>query len=311
MQPATFDAICLGETVIDLISTEIGTLDEVTTFVRYLGGAPINVAATIARLGRRAQIATRVGDDAMGRFACREFRRLNLDDTLVQFDAHLPTTAALVARTTGSSDFLILRGADASFAFDTALETALTSARSLHVSLFALSAEPGRNAVMTAIRAAHAAGIVISLDPTIRARIWAGMDEALRVIADVCPLATIVKPSLDDAEILFGAGQTAEQYIGRFHDLGARQIMLTLGKDGVLVSDGSRIEHVTAQPVTIVDAVGAGDSFMAGALLALVDGESLIDAARIGTIVAAHKLQVVGNLAPLPGWELVRQEARR
>ncbi len=299
----SFDILALGEALVDLISVEQGSaLDDVATFRRYLGGAPINVAATAARLGRRSAVVARVGDDAFGRFVQAEIRRLGVAAEFVQVDGEHITTLALVASTTGSPDFLIVRGAD-QFLDGSTLDAALAGARALHISMFALSREPCRTTAISAIRAAHAAGKVVSLDPNFRERVWADRAALPALLAELCPLTTLLKPSLDDAAAIFGPGQTPAEYLAHFHRAGARQVLLTLGKEGVLASDGTTATHLAATPLPIADATGAGDSFTAGAILALLAGRDLVSAARIGQRVAHAKLQAVGHSAPLPSWE--------
>jgi sugar/nucleoside kinase (ribokinase family) len=303
------DILCIGETVIDLISIDAGnSLDDVSTFTRYLGGAPINVAATAARMGRKAAVITRVGEDALGRFARSELQRLGIDNNGVQLDNRLPTTVALVARTTGSVEFLILRGADAALQATPEAQAAVKQVGAVHISLFALSREPGRSAVLQLLDAAYAAQRIISLDPTVRSGIWEDPAEIPKLLREVCPRATVIKPSLDDAAAIWGSGQTPQDYIAAFHNVGASNVLLTLGQAGVLASDGANITHIAAPNIQIADATGAGDSFAAGALLAMVDGASLAEAAAVGTTVAAHKLQAVGNLATMPDWATVLRQ---
>ncbi|MBA3944387.1 MAG: sugar kinase [Herpetosiphonaceae bacterium] len=312
----TIDILALGEALVDLISLERGaSLDDVDSFKRYLGGAPINVAATAARLGRSSAVIARVGHDAFGRFIRSEVRRLQVEDTYLQVDAQRPTTLTFVASTIGTPDFLMVRGADAylqatpepnGIHATASLAQALARAKALHVSMNALSLEPSRSTAINAIKQAHAAGLVVSLDPNYRSRI--GPDEATlhHLLRELCPLTTLVKPSLDDAIAIFGPGYSKTEYIKRFQEYGARRVLLTLGKDGVLVADGETHTALLAEQIEVADATGAGDAFTAGVLLALIEGLDLATAARLGQRVSAAKLRAVGHSALLPSWTMIR-----
>jgi sugar/nucleoside kinase (ribokinase family) len=108
----------------------------------------------------------------------------------------------------------------------------------------------------------------------------------------------ITKPSLDDAGRIFGREYEPENYIEMFHDLGAETVILTMGKEGVLISeDGRLVGHVPTRPVEVKDATGAGDAFWAGFLVALLDGNSLERCALFARELVELKLTRVG---PLP-----------
>jgi fructokinase len=107
----------------------------------------------------------------------------------------------------------------------------------------------------------------------------------------------ITKPSLDDAGRLFGREKTPEQYISMFHDMGPAVVVLTMGAQGILLSDQGQLTHIPARPVQVVDATAAGDSFWAGFLVALLDGNPLTRCALFAREIVERKLTTVG---PLP-----------
>lgn len=109
--------------------------------------------------------------------------------------------------------------------------------------------------------------------------------------------ATITKPSLDDASRLFGRERKPEEYIERFHEMGPQIVVLTMGAKGVLLSQDGKSIHVPARRVKAVDATGAGDSFWAGFLVALLDGHSLERSVLFAREIVERKLKTVG---PLP-----------
>jgi sugar/nucleoside kinase (ribokinase family) len=307
----SIDVVCLGAAVVDLINVEPSTaLDRVELFRRVAGGAPVNVAATMARLGRRAAVVTRLGDDTFGRFLRAELRRCDVLDDWLQIDPRERTTLVFHARAAGQDDFLVVRGADRELRLDSATRALIQQARIFHTSTFAFTVEPGRSAAVEAIELAAGAGCIVSLDPNYRARNWTSSDAFLPLMRHLLPLTTVIKPSLADAEAIWGPGLTPGDYIEQFHAYGAKQVLLTLGRDGVVVSDGTRVSRIPVIPIDVVDSSGVGDAFTAAASTALLDGHDLVTAARIATLMASFRLRLPDLAAPLPAWRVIVEQAR-
>jgi fructokinase len=151
--------------------------------------------------------------------------------------------------------------------------------------------------VERAFRLGEKHGKIISLDPNYSRQIWPNTREAKDVLGQMLAYATITKPSLDDATRIFGPGEEPETYIERFHDMGPPIVVLTMGPDGILLSEEGETTYIPAQPVEVVDATGAGDSFWAGFLTAFLDGNSLERCALFAREIVERKLTIVG---PLP-----------
>ena len=120
--------------------------------------------------------------------------------------------------------------------------------------------------------------------------------------------ATITKPSLDDANRVFGPGKAPEAYIELFHEMGPKVVVFTMGTDGLLLSTEGNITHIPARPVEVVDATGAGDAFWGGFLVAVLDGRSLYEAVLFGREVAEIKLRTVGPIAGTLDREAIYRE---
>ena len=85
-----------------------------------------------------------------------------------------------------------------------------------------------------------------------------------------------------------------------FHQKGVKNVIITLGKRGAFVSDGSCSEMVPAYPVTPLDTSGAGDSFNGGVAYALSKGKTIFEAARFGNAVASQSIQRTGTMQSMP-----------
>lgn len=293
------DLLAIGEILIDFISDEAaGSLQDAITFRRYLGGSPANIAVYVAKLGGRAALISKTGIGAFGNYLKGELRHFGVSTDYLMMDHRVHTSVIFVSRTSGTPDFEAFRSGDYQLTPMEVSEEAIARAKIVHTSTFALSREPCRSAVGKALQLAHKLGKIVSLDPNYSPKIWPDYEEAKQVLREMYRHASITKPSLDDAQRLFGPGQKPEQYIQKFHELGPRLVIFTMGKDGVLISqDGRLVSHVPAKPVKVVDATGAGDSFWAGFLVALLDGNSLERCALFAREVVGLKLVTVG---PLP-----------
>jgi fructokinase len=145
---------------------------------------------------------------------------------------------------------------------------------------------------------------LVSLDPNYSPDIWPDYREAMEVLPHLLSYATITKPSRDDASRLFGRDRPPEVYIEKFHQMGPKIVVFTMGADGVLLSHGGKMTHIPARPIKAVDATGAGDSFWAGFLVALLDGYSPEHCCLFAREIVERKLSTVG---PLPD-SMDRQE---
>jgi fructokinase len=293
------DLVAIGEALIDFISVETaGSLREAETFRRYQGGSPANIAVNIAKLGGSAGLIAKTGIGAFGQFIKGELKRRGVNTDYLLMDHRVHTSVVFVSRTPGTPDFEAFRSGDYQLTPAEVSEEAIARARVIHSSTWPLSRQPSRSAVQKAFRLAHEQGKIVSLDPNYSPRIWPECEEAKQVIRELYRYATISKPSLDDAQRLFGHGCTPEEYIEMFHAMGPDLVVLTMGKDGMLLSqDGQLIGHVPARPVEVVDATGAGDSFWAGFMVALLDGNPPERCGLFAREIVELKLTRVG---PLP-----------
>jgi sugar/nucleoside kinase (ribokinase family) len=298
MREQHLDVLAIGEAVIDLISdTEQAPLVESRKFTMYTGGTATNVAMNVSRLGGSAAIVASIGDDAFSPFLRQQLEAAGVRTAYLHTKPQLPTTLVVVTRRSITPDFAIYRGADMQMSPVDMPLSLLHSTSLVHTSAFALSREPSRSTILEFVAQANAAGCLISFDPNYHPRIWEIGDDPLPVLARIYPYITLTKPSLDDCVRLFGAKQTPEAYAARFLALGAQQVILTMGSEGVLLANAKGTSYHSANPVEVVDVTGAGDAFWAGLILAILDGYLPSEAIRVAQAVAEIKLQQIGSLS--------------
>lgn len=301
----TFDLFSLGEALVDLISVkEVETIKEASTFKRYKGGQPTNLAANMALFGKHSAVAACIGDDGFGHFLYDQLEASNVATDFIQFTSQASTSMAFITRHAGTADFLISRGADAYLKTTSSIEKTASGSRIVHTSAFGLSRDPARTTILGALQIAHEAGSIVSLDPNYHPKIWPDVQDFLPLLKIAYQYVSITKPSLDDCVRLFGPEKEPVDYAKCFLDWGCQTVALTMGERGILLAMASgRLYHIKSNGILVVDATGAGDAFWAGFLSALLDGVSVVEAAKIGQVVAEVKLGKVGPMTKLPNHE--------
>ena len=268
------EVLCIGEALIDFVAADRAAgLAGATSFTPAAGGAPLNVAVGLSRLGRRSGFVGRVGDDAFGHALRDLMAREGVATDGVRFDPAARTTLAFLAEDeVGGREFLFYRhpGADMRLTEDDLPAALLRTGRVLHFGTVSLSAEPARSATLAAADAARAGGALVSCDPNIRLGLWADEAEAIAWTERAVGLADVVKLSDEEAVLLTGMHDlpAAANHVA---GLGPRLVVITRGAAGAsLYGQADGALHVSGWPVGAVDTTGAGDGFVAGLLAGLL-----------------------------------------
>jgi fructokinase len=237
----------------------------------YPGGSPANVALGLARLGRPVRLWTRLGRDPYGDLIREHLQRSGVDVPVDSLD-EVPTSSAIAT--------LDERGS-ATYEFDILWDVKLPDnlpddVIALHTGSLATALAPGRDAVASLVRREHdRQQRTISLDLNVRPSLVDDRGELLGRLAQLIPLANVVKMSAEDLDYLWpnDAPRTvAERLVSR----GAPTlVVVTRGGDGALAATPRTVVEVPAPDVEVVDTVGAGDAFTAGLLDALASAELL------------------------------------
>lgn len=297
--------LSVGELLADFLGqTFTDSLFDAADFTRFQGGSPANMAANMARLGNRSVLVACVGNDNLGRFLVQEVAKTGIDVAHVATDATEPTSLVVVSRTRATPDFIAYRTADRLIRPDHLPDALLAQAALFHTTCFALSRQPAQATIVDAARRAAALGAQVSIDANYAPSIWPDRQQAWQILGEYCATGAFVKLSEDDAARLYDDNVPHERILADFHRLGARLVCLTLGAEGSLVSANNGasanqpdVVRVPGQPLTVVDATGAGDAYWAGFLTAYLDGHLPAACAQAGARLAALKLTRQG---PLP-----------
>jgi fructokinase len=252
-------ALVVGEALVDLVQRVDGSVDEAP------GGSPANVALTLGRLGRHPELLTSLGDDDRGRTV-----RGWLEDSDVR------VVGATAGHTSTATAVLDASGA-ATYEFDLAwsVDAGLAGpADVVHVGSIATVIDPGATEVARLV-ADRRASATISFDPNVRPALINDAADARARVEQLVALADVVKVSDEDLHWLH-PDRSLEEAAAAWLAAGPALVVVTLGGKGAFALTGSARIVIPAPPTTVVDTVGAGDTFMG----ALLDG--LLEADLVG-----------------------------
>ena len=254
----------LGEALVDLL--ESGADNEIV-YRPAIGGAPLNVAVGIVRLGGAAELFASVGADAFGTRIRNLLREVGVGDVGV-VTVQAQTTLA-VTSFAGSKPEFSFYGEPRSYALlgpDDIDEALVARASVLYCGSIALLSDRVRSA---ARRAWAVPGPVRAFDPNIRANLLTDPARVREIVEEFAATADIVKLSADDATLLYAEPpQAVAEHLAR---LGAGVVVLTLGSCGALVLTDGHSAQVEGVAVRAVDTTGAGDCVMATLLAGVLE----------------------------------------
>src|SRR5690606_25900817 len=282
--------ICIGHSALDYIY-RVEAFPRGPSKIRALehfesgGGMAANAAATIARLGGKVELWSRVGDDEAAAKIRAGLKSFGVDVRSVQsFEEGRTSTSAIIV--------------------DDAGERLIVGARDINMpsgtSWLPLERIRGAAAVLGDVRwleglrvsfaRAREEGIPTVLDADLGAR------EALAEVLALTDYAIFSGPALDDFIPQVEVGDKLQRVLA----LGPRHAGVTIGAGGYRWADASGEGHQPGFTVDVVDTTGAGDAFHGAFTLALVEGQTIDDCARLACAVAAMKCTRIGSRAGLP-----------
>ena len=290
---ADLDLITMGRVGVDLYPEQIGVpLAEVRTFAKSLGGSPTNVAVGAARLGRRAAVITKVGDDGFGAYVRQALGEFGVDARWVGTHPTL-RTPLVFCEVFPPDRFPLLfyrepKAPDMEIERDELDLSAIARAPLFWTTGTGLSDEPSRSATLAALDAAR--GIRVH-DLDHRPSLWPSGDVARGWAREAVRRATVVVGNIDEVEMATGE-RDPDRAADALLALGPELAVVKLGGDGAMARTRSETASAPAIPVEVLCGLGAGDAFggaLCHGLLAKWDlGRTLAFANAAGAIVATR-----------------------
>jgi fructokinase len=286
--------LCIGEALIDIICTDKGMpLSEGDHFLKKPGGAPTNVAAAIAALGGKVELAAKVGNDPFGKQLIHVMQEFGVSTRWVVQDPAFFTTLAFVSlMNDGERDFVFNRGADGQLNREEIEAIELDDVSIIHFgSATAFLPGPLQTAYQSLLQKALLKNILISFDPNYRHLLFqhnlqSFIDQSW-IFLEACHF---FKLSDEEAMLITGSLSVQDAAAILLEKTNA-VFTITLGKEGTLLGFNKQTVIIPSIPVTPVDTTGAGDAFVGAVLYQLMD-QGL---SGMKTLIAADWNNIITN----------------
>src|SRR6516162_6779212 len=290
------DLLAIGEALIELNQPREGA-----PFVQGFGGDTSNAMIAAARLGADAAYFTAVGADAFGQALTALWFKEGVDASRIVVNGGAHTGLYFVTHGPEGHAFSYMRAGSAASRIgepDLPVDR-IRATKILHASGISQAiSSSAADAVFAAIDVARGAKRLVSYDPNLRLKLWP-LRRARAVIHEAMRSCDIALPGLDDAEHLTGL-RDPDAIASFYLELGARVVVVKMGRGGALAATPKGRERIYAHPVKAVDATGAGDCFDGAFLAEYVQRGDPFAAARFANAAAALSTRGYGAVAPLP-----------
>lgn len=296
-----FDVFAIGELLVDMISDDYDADNSCNKYSRYFGGSPANITMNIKRLGGNPIISASVGNDRLGEFLINNLKKNNINTEFIN-KVNNSTSMVLVTKSKETPLPIFYRSADYNLEYNEDIGSILKNSKIVHFSCWPISQKKSRKVIEKVIEEARKNNVLIGFDPNYHEMIWEEGHDGIEYIKNLIGKLDIIKPSEVDAERIFGP-DTPENHVDKFIQCGAKLVIMTLGKDGAIVSNGTETIKFKTLATEVVDTTGAGDAFWGGFYTALTSNYPLKEALNIGFATSAFKLKNVGAIAELPSIE--------
>jgi sugar/nucleoside kinase (ribokinase family) len=304
--PVLFDLSTVGEAYVELHADD-STLPEAPVFERRIAGSAALTAIYYSMLGGKANCIACVGADALGTYVQNTLRHHKVEAGSMQFSKEQPTTLRFSAKKGRLAQSTFYRLADWQLHNTKEHVAQAQSSRIVFGSGFILIKHPARHSLFEMLRLAKKWSSTTVFQPHFDPTQWTSRSEALTTIKKTLQFADILTPTLDDAEALLGKG-SKEDFLKQYHDMGCQTVIMNLGKQGALLSDGVKVVRVPAIEGEIVDPSGADEAWHAALFYAMNKMKSMPNAVYFANTVASYVLARPGSLVALPAPGEITQE---
>lgn len=264
-----FDVTALGELLIDF--TENGMSSQGNQlFEANPGGAPCNVLAMLANLGKKTAFIGKVGNDQFGHRLKNTLEEVGIDTSNLVMDDEIHTTLAFVHTfEDGDRDFSFYRnpGADMMLRREEVNEELIRSSRLFHFGTLSSTHPQVREATRHALQIARDNGLIITFDPNLRPPLWKDLEDAKKEMIYGMEHCDVLKISDNEVEFLLGTTDYDQAAKLLQEQYGIPLILITLGRDGSRAYyKDLKAECAPFLQENTIETTGAGDTFCASIL---------------------------------------------
>jgi ribokinase len=262
------------------------------------GGSVANTGIVLSKLGERAMMIGRVGDDLWADIALEPLINVGIDITNVTRDSSASTGLIFIPVVVdGERTMFSYRGANVRKPVEEIEDDLLDCVSIMHISGYNFLVSPQREATWRAIELAKDAGIALSMD--------VGVEPAIRAIPDlerILPELSLLIIGPDEAKSLINA-RTPDQAVNGLLERGVKWVGFKLGKEGSIAANCEQQYLLPGFEVATVDTTGAGDAYCAGLIFAWKNGLSLPASGLLANALGGLATTVWGGGGVLPGSE--------
>ncbi len=314
-QSRPMDMVLLGRAAIDLNPVDyFQTLAESTTFKKYLGGSPANIAVGLSRLGKKCGFFCRISDDRFGDFVLDVFGAEGVDCSRIRRCTNgeklgLTFTEIL---SEDESSILMYRNQIADLSLDPADidEEYIKNAKALLISGTALAQSPSREAALKAVCLARRTNTPVVFDIDYRAYNWKSKDEMSIYYSMAAREADIILGSREEYDLTEGLirpGMTDQESAAYWQGQNAKIVVIKHGKQGstAYTRDGASY-NIKPFPIHALKSFGGGDGYASAFLYGVLEGWEMIDCLEFGSASASLLVASHGCSPDMPSVEKIR-----
>lgn len=309
-----FSVLGIGEVMLRLSPVGNERISFCETFEKKAGGSELNVVSGISMLGKRTGMITKLPHNEIGKFARRQVRYCGSSDDYIIYDESPEMRLGIYYYESGAYPRMSVVSYDrknssfTSFKKEELPDSVYTSASVFHTSGITLAlSESVRENVIEMMKLFKENGTLISFDVNYRAALW-DEDTARKTISQILPLIDILFISEETSRRMFGMTGTLYEIHRKFGEkypnleiIASTKRLVTSPKKHTfssLVYDCKENRHFEEEPyrdIDVVDRIGSGDAYVAGALYALLEFADIQKMAEYGDAMAALKNTVIGD----------------
>lgn len=262
----------------------------------HLGGAPLNFAAHIVQCGGEASILSRLGKDDLGNEAMRLIEKLGVGIDFIQTDENKPTGTVPVTLTNGQPDYYIVPDV----AYDYLdFDEAQMNLENKHFDMlyFGTLAQRAKSKETLMGLLSRYDFKLKFCDINLRKECYS--EEIIRFSLGEANIAKLNEDEvIEIGQMLFGSALSPSSFVRELLDYypNLEHIILTAGGNGCYVYKDGTLHHIKSEPVKVVDAIGAGDSFSAAFMYAYFKTGDAIKSAQIGNKVGGFVASSAGAI---------------
>jgi 5-dehydro-2-deoxygluconokinase len=310
------EILTLGRVSVDLYAEQIGEpMRSVTSFKKSVGGTATNVAVAAARLGRRAAVCTKVGDDQFGDYVRYALEHtFNVDNRFITTDPDLKTPLAFAELDPPEDPSIIFyrepRAPDQNIEVDDVDHDVVRDVPIFWLPASRFSDEKSAATVTTLLDVRQRKSHTV-LDLDWRPMFWESPEQATEAIAPMLDKFTIAIGNKDECEIAVGT-RDLNLAADRLLEAGLEMAVMKLGGDGVMIAtaDGQRVS-VPPYLVEVVSGLGSGDAFggaFCHGLLSGWDPETIIKWGNAAGAIVAARLMCADDMPTIDDIESLLTE---